>query len=149
DLLQCVSCKQYLSSHLPPPSEVRIYRDCADHLKAAVIDAHDNTCIWKSNPTPLDTIAPEVLRKEEVIRNIVSRFESMKSLELQSIQFIPSGDYQLAESDIQAVASACDPPLDVTSPALPLAILGWKKGAVDNTLHCDGCLRTIGLWQFL
>lgn len=104
--------------------------------------------------------------REEAISGIRQRFESLNSLDLRSIQFVPTTEYDLSESDLQAVAAAANPPLDVTSFALPLAILGWKRGSIlenycfsirssflfyrtiDNTIYCDGCLRTVGLWQF-
>jgi len=164
DILQCVSCKAYVSGHLPPASDIKIYAECIERLKERLTGSHHLCCSWSTDPCPEYFMHVGCTDEEDVMQSFLMRIQALCSLDtilpiihedIKADMDISNESIESLVSQLAACASANDLEQMPSSPsviqaAVILAIAGWtrKKESTCAVARCEYCQREAGLWNY-
>uniref|UniRef100_A0A158R657 C3HC-type domain-containing protein n=1 Tax=Syphacia muris TaxID=451379 RepID=A0A158R657_9BILA len=138
DILQCVNCKQYMNVSFPSLDKLNVFENTIRKISKQMIEGHQSTCAMRNVISKCSTIlsAPSIVYRQK----IQVRYDTLLALNLNGVKL-----KLFDKENTSRLSALC---LDNLNAAV-LACLGWhKKSSVDDTIMCDYCERSIGLWLF-
>ena len=147
--VKCVSCRELLYLGLPVNTSAT-YAEMVARQEARVTEGHQEFCPWCSSPCPAPWTLPST-NTEELVASaaaMISFNTELPWIRPETIEEFREGvDVLLTTLDTKFRNDNYDRKVKET--VIVLALCGWQKGTLDDTL-CD-CyqVRRIGLWNFV
>ena len=148
-LVKCISCRELLYLGLPDKTSAT-YTDMVARQEARVTGGHQEFCPWCTSPCPASWSLPST-NTEEMLSNacaMISLSNELPWIRRETIEQLRDG--------VDVIVTALDAKYTdenynkrVKETVAVLAMCGWEKGTLEDTL-CD-CfqVRRIGLWNFV
>ena len=146
--VQCVSCRENLYLRLPEMTATT-FKAMVAKQEERVSGGHAEFCPWSSSPSPVSWSSPSSDRQDIV--NTASTLLTLGTdlpwvMEETLEQF---SDANKIISDTVRKQGRDNVDTKVLETASLLAILGWQKGSLEDTLTDCFKVRRIGLWNFV
>ena len=137
DNLKCSSCGASLNCRLHYlESTSNEILECSNRLKYA----HEDRCHWRTHQLPQEEYTFPVFTRKQAIYAFNERKESLAS-------HVDRIDIAFQNNDLNGEDIVLKLLDDIKTEGI-LALFGWSKGYVENTIQCRLCLRQCGLWVF-
>jgi len=144
DVLKCISCRNYLSVELPPPSQKENYTEACTKLKSYLVSKHSKFCIFVTNPISDQVCEITHLTKAELLSSIV---ENSGALDQLTVNFTFPEMKEVEEVFKVLVEKSKLSLSDKTG--LILTLTGWTFDKESQLVKCSYCNRKWSLEKYV
>ena len=147
--VKCISCREILYLGLPDNTSAT-YTEMVARQEARVTGGHQEFCPWCSSPCPASWTLPSTNTEEMLINAsaMISFNTELPWIRPETIEDFRQGvDVLVTALDTKFRNDNHDKQVQET--VAVLAMCGWQKGTLEDTLSDCFQVRRIGLWNFV